>query len=132
MRELDGERRAVAHAFGHDLPNLIEEMQAIGTVDQSIRDHDDFAQAIASGEANAESSTRLVAAPLLPEDLVTAPPFIALAQSPRLTFRWQLPAAGCPALLASTRINWPHGRADGIAAWIEGPIEFVGGTCRDV
>jgi opine dehydrogenase len=53
MRELDGERRAVAHAFGHDLPNLIEEMQAIGTVDQSIRDHDDFAQAIASGEANA-------------------------------------------------------------------------------
>jgi opine dehydrogenase len=53
MRELDGERRAVARAFGHHLPSLIEEMQAIGTVEESVSDLDDFAQAISSGEANA-------------------------------------------------------------------------------
>jgi opine dehydrogenase len=52
MRALDDERRAVARAFGHDLPSLIEEMQAIGTVDASIRDIDDFVAAISSGEAN--------------------------------------------------------------------------------
>jgi opine dehydrogenase len=52
MRDLDAERRAVARAFGHDLPSLIEEMQAIGTVEQSVRDTDDFSAAISSGEAN--------------------------------------------------------------------------------
>jgi opine dehydrogenase len=52
MRVLDDERRAVARGFGHDLPSLIEEMQAIGTVETSIRDLDDFAAAISSGEAN--------------------------------------------------------------------------------
>ena len=35
MRALDDERRAVARAFGHDLPSLDAEMQAIGTVEQS-------------------------------------------------------------------------------------------------
>src|SRR5213076_1601990 len=48
MRALDGERRAVARAFGHDLPSLIEEMQAIGTVEASIRDRDDLVSAISS------------------------------------------------------------------------------------
>jgi len=52
MRALDDERRAVARAYGHDLPSLIEEMQAIGTVEASVRDVGDFAAAIASGEAN--------------------------------------------------------------------------------
>ena len=52
MRALDDERRAVARAFGHDLPSVIEEMQAIGTVEASVRDVDDFVAAIASGEAN--------------------------------------------------------------------------------
>ena len=52
MRELDTERRAVARALGHDLPSVIEEMQAIGTVELSVRDTDDFVAAIASGEAN--------------------------------------------------------------------------------
>ncbi len=52
MRELDNERREVARAFGHELPSLIEEMQAIGTVEESVRDFDDFAAAISSGEAN--------------------------------------------------------------------------------
>jgi opine dehydrogenase len=52
MRALDQERRAVARAFGHELPSLIEEMQAIGTVEASIRDVDDFVAAISSGEAN--------------------------------------------------------------------------------
>jgi opine dehydrogenase len=52
MRQLDDERRALARAFGHDLPSLIEEMQAIGTVEESVRDTGDFAAAISSGEAN--------------------------------------------------------------------------------
>ena len=52
MRALDNERRAVAYAFGHELPSLIEEMQAIGTVEASVRDVDDFVAAISSGEAN--------------------------------------------------------------------------------
>jgi opine dehydrogenase len=52
MRALDEERCAVARAFGHDLPPLVAEMQAIGTVEASVRDIDDLAAAIASGEAN--------------------------------------------------------------------------------
>src|SRR5262245_54800197 len=52
MRALDQERRAVAGALGHHLPSLIEEMQAIGTVAESILDVDDFVAAISSGEAN--------------------------------------------------------------------------------
>jgi len=52
MRALDEERRAVARAFGHELPSLIEEMQAIGTVEASIHDVDDLVAAISTGEAN--------------------------------------------------------------------------------
>jgi opine dehydrogenase len=52
MRALDDERREVARAFGHDLPPIAAEMQAIGTVEASARDLDDVAGAIASGEAN--------------------------------------------------------------------------------
>lgn len=52
MRQLDGERLAVAKAFGHQLPNLIEEMKLIGTVEPSFVDTQDFAAAIAGGEAN--------------------------------------------------------------------------------
>jgi opine dehydrogenase len=52
MRQLDDERRAVAAAFGFALPNLIEEMKLIGTVEASVRDTDDFVAAIAGGEAN--------------------------------------------------------------------------------
>jgi opine dehydrogenase len=52
MRALDDERRAVARAFGHGLPSVIAEMQAIGTVEASVRDGDDLAAAIAAGEAN--------------------------------------------------------------------------------
>jgi opine dehydrogenase len=52
MRALDDERRAVARAFGHDLPSVSAEMQAIGTVEASIDDTDDLVRAIASGEAN--------------------------------------------------------------------------------
>jgi opine dehydrogenase len=52
MRALDDERRAVARAFGHELPSLAAEMQAIGTVEASVRDLDDLVGAIASGEAN--------------------------------------------------------------------------------
>jgi opine dehydrogenase len=52
MKALDEERRAVARTFDLELPNLVEEMQAIGTVDASITNTDDFAAAIAGGEAN--------------------------------------------------------------------------------
>jgi opine dehydrogenase len=52
MRTLDEERRAVARVLGHDLPSLVAEMQAIGTVEASVRDVDDLVAAISSGEAN--------------------------------------------------------------------------------
>jgi opine dehydrogenase len=52
MQALDDERRRVAAAFGHDLPPLVAEMRAIGTVEPSVRDADDVAAAIASGAAN--------------------------------------------------------------------------------
>jgi opine dehydrogenase len=52
MRTLDTERRTVAHAFGHDLPGVAAEMQAIGTVEAHVRDTEDLVAAIHSGEAN--------------------------------------------------------------------------------
>jgi opine dehydrogenase len=52
MRALDDERRSVARIFNHDLPALTAEMQAIGTVQESTTDIDDFVAAISSGEAN--------------------------------------------------------------------------------
>ncbi len=52
MRALDDERLAVASAYGHQLPNLIEEMKLIGTVEDSVTDTHDFVGAIANGKAN--------------------------------------------------------------------------------
>ena len=52
MQRLDNERRAVARAFEHDLPNLIEEMRKIGTVEPDISDVADFVAAIRAGKAN--------------------------------------------------------------------------------
>jgi opine dehydrogenase len=52
MRALDDERRSVARVFNHNLPTLTAEMQAIGTVEESTTDIDDFVSAISSGEAN--------------------------------------------------------------------------------
>jgi opine dehydrogenase len=51
MEQLDEERRAVARAFGHDLPNLLDEMKLIGTV-AADAPSGDYAAAIAGGEAN--------------------------------------------------------------------------------
>jgi opine dehydrogenase len=51
MESLDAERRAVARALGHELPALVAEMQAIGTVEASAP-NGDLAAAIAAGEAN--------------------------------------------------------------------------------
>lgn len=50
MRSLDHERMAVARAFGHDLPNIIGEMKAVGSVPGDA-DENDYS-AIAAGEAN--------------------------------------------------------------------------------
>ncbi len=52
MKSLDAERLAVAHAFGHSLPNLIEEMKAIGTVEADVADISDYRAAISGGVAN--------------------------------------------------------------------------------
>lgn len=54
MSALDWERRAVAKAFGHDLPPLVAEMQAIGTVEPSISDLDNLVAAISGGNANSK------------------------------------------------------------------------------
>ena len=54
MRRLDEERLAVASAFGHQLPNLIEEMKLIGTVEASVVNSTDFRAAIAGGKANSK------------------------------------------------------------------------------
>jgi opine dehydrogenase len=51
MKALDEERIAVARAYGHDLPNVITEMQRIGTVDADA-DPRGYAAAIAAGAAN--------------------------------------------------------------------------------
>jgi opine dehydrogenase len=50
MRALDAERRAIAAALGLNLPTVIGEMKAIGTVPATAAD-DDYT-AIAAGEAN--------------------------------------------------------------------------------
>jgi opine dehydrogenase len=49
IRALDDERRAVARAFGHNLPSVVAEMRAIGTLPKA-RDSDDLVTAISSGE----------------------------------------------------------------------------------
>jgi opine dehydrogenase len=58
LEALDAERLAVARAFGHALPNLLEEMRAIGTVESDTPPGTPFAAAIAAADAN-----RLIRAP---------------------------------------------------------------------
>jgi opine dehydrogenase len=58
LEALDEERLRVARAFGHDLPNLLEEMRAIGTVEADTPVGTPFAEAIAAADAN-----RLIKAP---------------------------------------------------------------------
>lgn len=58
LEALDAERLAVAAAFGHRLPNLLEEMRAIGTVEAATPPATPFAEAIAAADAN-----RLIKAP---------------------------------------------------------------------
>lgn len=53
LERLDAERLAVAQAFGHELPNLITEMAAVGTVDAVAAQHGDTLAAIRGGTANA-------------------------------------------------------------------------------
>jgi opine dehydrogenase len=54
IEALDGERLAVARAFGHDLDPLLEEMAAIGTVEPADAARGDLGAAIAGGSANRE------------------------------------------------------------------------------
>jgi opine dehydrogenase len=52
LEALDVERLSVAKAYGHVLPSLVQEMAAIGTVDQSVAEAD-AVSAIRGGTANA-------------------------------------------------------------------------------
>ncbi|MBL3687440.1 NAD/NADP octopine/nopaline dehydrogenase [Leucobacter zeae] len=53
VQRFDDERRAVARAFGHELPSLIEEMAGIGTVDDADAvARGDILSAVRGGEAN--------------------------------------------------------------------------------
>lgn len=58
IQALDRERLAVAAAYGHELPPLVEEMAAIGTAAAEPAARGDLRAAIAGGEAN-----RLIRAP---------------------------------------------------------------------
>jgi len=58
IEALDQERLAVAAAFGHELPALVQEMAAIGTAEAEAAARGDTRAAIAGGEAN-----RLIRAP---------------------------------------------------------------------
>lgn len=49
---LDEERRAVARAYGHELPSLMEEMAAIGTADPDAAARGDLVGAVRGGGAN--------------------------------------------------------------------------------
>ena len=53
IEALDRERRAVAAAFGHALPSLFDEMQAIGTIEATAPPEAELAAAIRGGTANA-------------------------------------------------------------------------------
>ncbi|RME65810.1 MAG: NAD/NADP octopine/nopaline dehydrogenase, partial [Alphaproteobacteria bacterium] len=53
MTDLDKERLAVATAFGHALPDLFHEMQAIGTIEAQADPAQGLAAAIRGGKANA-------------------------------------------------------------------------------
>ena len=52
MAALDGERLAVARAYGHKLPALFTEMQSIGTIESDADSSDGLASAIRGGKAN--------------------------------------------------------------------------------
>jgi len=52
IEALDGERRAVAATFGHELPPLAEEMAAIGTAEPRAAARGDTRGAITGGAAN--------------------------------------------------------------------------------
>jgi opine dehydrogenase len=52
LSALDDERRAVAAGFGHELPTLLDEMTAIGTVESTLPPGTDVATAIRTGKAN--------------------------------------------------------------------------------
>ena len=54
MAALDGERLAVARAYGHKLPDLFTEMQSIGTIESDANSSTGLASAIRNGEANSK------------------------------------------------------------------------------
>ena len=54
MAALDGERLAVARAYGYELPDLFAEMQSIGTIENDVDRSAGLAAAIRGGEANSK------------------------------------------------------------------------------
>jgi opine dehydrogenase len=86
MEALDRERQAVAAAFGHDLPGLFHEMQAIGTIEAGADPAAGLAAGVRGGEAN-----RRIRAPdslahryYLEDFFYGVKPFLALARIARV------------------------------------------------
>lgn len=103
MQALDDERLAVASAFGHVLPTLIEEMAEIGTVDAAAAGRGELMAAIRGGTANAN-----ISAPdsfnhrYYQEDLAFGLlPFVELAQLANVP----VPVARALLLLGSTAVG---------------------------
>jgi opine dehydrogenase len=100
LTALDGERLAVAQAFGHKLPPLIEEMVEIGTVDPDGASAGDVGAAIRGGVANAsitgpDSTSHRYYREDFPFGLQ---PFVALAEVAAV----EVPVAGSLLAVATT------------------------------
>ncbi len=106
MAALDSERLSVASAFGHELDPLLEEMRAIGTIDDGAAN--DLGAAIRSGRANAAiRAPTSLADRYYREDLPFAlRPFCELAQTAGV----QVPTADALRALAETVL--PAGTMD--------------------
>ncbi|TRZ85035.1 MAG: NAD/NADP octopine/nopaline dehydrogenase [Streptomycetaceae bacterium] len=103
MQALDDERLAVAKQFGHVLPSLIDEMAAIGTVDQNAALRGDLAAAIRGGVANAKiSAPDSFSHRYYQEDLAFGLlPFVELAKLANVP----VPVANALLLLGSTAVG---------------------------
>ncbi len=86
MQALDSERLAVAKAFGHVLPPLLQEMAAIGTVDSAAATEGALVTAIRGGTANSSiSAPNSFNHRYYQEDLAFGLlPFVALARLARV------------------------------------------------
>ena len=113
IERLDAERRAVARAFGHDLPALIDEMALIGTAEAGAARAGDVRAAIAGNEWNATiSAPDSLEHRYFREDMAYGiVPLLALAAIAEV----ELPLARALLTLAETATGEQFG-ADGLTA----------------